>query len=64
MAQKEHKQGEFVTLDNGVKLHAIAHESCDKCYFSKHYPVSCYGYNCSGVTRKDKAYINYQRINA
>lgn len=34
MAQKEHKQGEVITLDNGVKLQVIAHGGCDKCYFT------------------------------
>ena len=61
---KEHKQGEVITLDNGAKLQVIAHEGCDKCYFSKHYPIACYGYRCAGTTRKDKTYINYLQINA
>lgn len=61
-AMKEHKQGEVITLENGVRLQVIAHEGCDKCYFSKWYPVRCYGYNCNGGCREDKTYINYQQI--
>lgn len=64
MTHKEHKQGDVITLDNGVKLQVIAHEGCDKCYFSKHYPTACYGYCCAGPSRKDKTYINYLHINA
>ena len=59
---KEHKQGEVITLENGVRLQVIAHEGCDKCYFSKWYPVRCYGYNCNGGCSVDNTYIHYQQI--
>lgn len=56
---EELPQGAIVTLMNGTRLKVVANLGCDKCYFSPHYP--CCPAKCDG-SRKDKAYINYVKI--
>lgn len=61
---RECRLGEIITLDSGTRLKVTANEGCDGCYFSPHYPVACYDYNCCGTTRKDKTYVNFVRVGA
>lgn len=57
--KEEMPLGATITLLNGTRLMVVAHEGCDKCYYSPHYP--CCPSKCDG-TRKDKTYINYVKI--